>query len=627
MKAFQKFKQIDSLDSIQKKHREWLKDYEGKKYSIGEEGHHTKDFKWTETSYSDSKWMPSINMVGRLSNRLRIEFDDEEITKIPEHLNQVKEKLKEMNVGYIESTHNGKSNYLWIEFTKAIKDKEAKAFLEWIAPKGSIIDLNFASSRKVFPCLFATHWKHSLHREMPINFIEGEQIDFAPLNIATTTAGKVIEKIIEDGFQYSTFQKASSIFSKQGQAETFGTTQPLFYDRGGNFWLWNDYKWTRVDDTDILVMIADTTGQDTITSKSKTEILNALKQYGRKQIPEDIKPTWIQFKDKFVDILTGEEFEVSPKYFATNPIPYSLHKEKFENTPTIDKIFEQWVGKDYVQTLYEIISYCLLPEYPLHRIFCFIGGGMNGKSKFLELLRKFVGVENCCSTELDTLLNSRFEVTRLHRKLVCQLGETNFNEMSKTSMLKKLSGGDLIGFEYKNKDPLEAHNYAKILIATNNLPATTDKTVGFYRRWLIIDFPNQFSEKKDIIADIPEEEYQCLALKCTRILKDLLTIKEFHNEGSIQQRMEKYESKSNFLEQFIKEFTVEDNFDGYITKASFYKKFAEWCKENRHREMSETSLSLSMKKLGIESDRKRFDWMNDGKGGQARVWLGIKWLE
>ena len=78
------------------------------------------------------------------------------------------------------------------------------------------------------------------------------------------------------------------------------------------------------------------------------------------------------------------------------------------------------------------------------------------------------------------------------------MGETNFSELNKTSILKKLTGQDVIGFEYKNKNPFDGFNYAKILIATNNLPTTTDKTIGFYRRWFIIDFPNRFSEEKDI---------------------------------------------------------------------------------------------------------------------------------
>jgi len=428
--------------------------------------------------------------------------------------------------------------------------------------------------------------------------------------------------------KYVEIKNASQVFTPLNQAKQFNKIQPLFYDKNGLWWLWNtaEFKWEIVDEVDILNMIRDSTGEDIISPKNRTMILNSLKQEGRRMMPKPIKTSWIQFKDLIVDIETGEEFNASPKYFVTNPIPYSMNKERFINTPKMDKIFEEWVGKNSVQTLYEIIAYCLLPSYPIHRIFCFIGEGMNGKSKFLELLRKFIGSENCCSTELDILLNSRFEVTRLHKKLVCQMGETNFNEMSKTSLLKKLSGGDLIGFEYKNKNPFEEMNYAKILIATNNLPATTDKTIGFYRRWCIIDFPNQFTEKKDILTEIPEEEYGILAVKCLGILKDLLDKREFHNEGTLEQRKENYESKSNFLETFLKQSTDED-FNGYITKADFYKKFSSWSRENRHREMSETSVGLAMKKLGWESEKKYFDWLYDGKGGQARVWIGIKWRE
>jgi len=433
------------------------------------------------------------------------------------------------------------------------------------------------------------------------------------------------EGIIKDK---EAIEEASEIFTIKKQAQDFEKIQPLFYDKSGNFWLWNNHKtkWDRVDDIEILNMIQDSTGQDTISSKNRAEILNALKQEGRRRIPKDIKPNWIQFKDKIFDIKTGEEFEASPKYFVTNPIPYNLHKEKFVKTPVMDKIFEEWVGKDYVKTLYEIIAYCLLPAYPLHRLFCFVGAGMNGKSKFLDLLRKFIGKENCCSTELDVLLKSRFEVTRLHKKLICQMGETNFNEMSKTSMLKKLTGGDLIGLEYKNKDHFEDVNYAKVLISTNNLPPTTDKTIGFYRRWLIIDFPNRFSEKKDILEEIPEEEYEILAVRSTMLLKELLEKRSFHNEGSVEDRMEKYEAKSNFLGKFMELFIIEDG-DGYITKADFYKKFISWSKENRHRDMSETSVGLAMKNLNIESGKHYFDWLYDGKGGQARVWLNMKWKE
>ena len=105
----------------------------------------------------------------------------------------------------------------------------------------------------------------------------------------------------------------------------------------------------------------------------------------------------------------------------------------------------------------------------------------------------------------------------------------------------------------------------------------------------------------------------------------MLNIREFHNEGTIEERMAKYESKSNFVDLFIKEHTIED-LNGYITKSDFYKKFSAWSVDNRHREMSEISVSMFLKKIGWQEGRKYFDWLYDGKGGQARVWEGVKWV-
>jgi len=424
-------------------------------------------------------------------------------------------------------------------------------------------------------------------------------------------------------------ESLKGVMDKRSQAEHIIDIQPMYYDSSRIWWMWNRFKWRweRVDETDILNSINKLCDLNTINSKEKSELLEALKQESRLNKPKEIGKTWVQFEDTIYDIKSGKIFIASPEYFVTNPIPWRVHKDKLMETPTMDSIFEEWVGKENVKKLYEILAYSLLPDYPLHRIFCFIGSGMNGKSCFLTLLRRFVGEENCASTELDLLIsNPRFEITRLHKKLVCMMGETNFNEMSKTSMLKKLSGGDLIGYEYKNKDLLQDVNYAKLIIATNNLPTTTDKTIGFYRRWMIIDFPNQFSERGDVLSTIPNEEFESLALKCSFLLKDLLEERRFTNEGTIEERMEKYESKSNFLEGFLNEFT-DENLNEYITKKDFYKKFSAWCKESRHREMAENSVGLAMKKMGINSERKYFSWLFDGKGGQLPCWVGLKWKD
>jgi len=629
--AFQNFKEIEALKTVEEKHRGWLKDYEGLYFAIGKL---KRDLVlWSKEKdkyiYKDSLWKSwyiqgldfsylyalNINKIQRKKDRIVIEFDGD---KTHEHLETVYNLLKEKKWGFIRSTHKGKCDYLWVEFNRELTEKEVEKFLIYIAPENSEIDLNFKSDKKRFPILFAEHWKYGT-RELPTEYFEGSQIDFDSLNLKQATK-KAVQRITKDGY------KTAKVFSRRGQAEVFLEDNPLFYDKSGMFWKWDfeRYCYEITDEIDILNQISDELDVDTINSKARTEILNSLKQEGRKNTPKEIEPTWIQFKDKIVDIITGEQFEATPKYFVVNPIPWELNKENIEHTPTMDKIFEEWVGKDYVKTLYEIIAYSLIPNYPIHRLFCFIGGGLNGKSKFLELLRTFIGNINCCSTELDTLLTSRFEITRLHKKLICQMGETDFEEMSKTSILKKLTGGDLIGFEYKNKNPFEELNYAKILISTNNLPTTTDKTIGFYRRWLIIDFPNQFSEKKDILADIPKEEYENLALKSIILLKDLLIKREFHKEGNIQERKEKYENKSDFLQKFLDEF-VEEEINSEITTADFRKKFAAWCDSNKHRKIDDGTLGKKLKEKGYEKQRKYFGWMNNGNGGQLFCYLNIKW--
>jgi len=598
-------------------HRNWLKDKEGLIYSIALEGKHKMMWMTEKKKYKDSLYSPEINCIGRLKDELIIEFDGTTPLKYSEI---ILEKFRNNKWYFTLSTHKGRCNYIWCKFKRNISDKEAEKFLKWIAPEGSEIDLNFASSNKVFPVLYAVHWKHSYQRELPIEICDGEKIDYDSI---------FKDQKVENEFEYKTYKKDNpfEIFTKKRQAEQFYNEQPFFYDETGLWWIWDKeilcYKklW---DDIQILDLINNSLGVDVIKSNDKNEIINALKLIGRRHIPKPINPFWVQFRNEIFDIKTLNIINPTPEYFVVNPIPYKLHKDKFMNTPTLDRIFEEWVGKNYVKTLYEILAYCLLPNYPINRLFCFVGSGMNGKSKFLELLTKFIGDDNCTSTELDTLLNSRFEVTRLHKKLVCQMGETNFNEITKTSILKKLTGGDMIGFEYKNKNPFHDRNYAKIIISTNNLPTTTDKTIGFYRRWMIIDFPNEFSEQKDILLDIPEEEYESLALKCCFILRDLLDIRKFHNEGSVQDRLEKYEAKADFLKTFIEKF-LEEDVNGFVFSNEFNKRFNEWCNENRHRIMSDTSIALSLKQKGFEVGRKYFQWMFDGKGGQARGFLGLKW--
>ncbi len=366
----------------------------------------------------------------------------------------------------------------------------------------------------------------------------------------------------------------------------FWKINPFFYDETNIFWFWikEEYKWKMVDDVFMMSLLDKRLGfcGQTVSSSVKSNYLEAFKRVGRDHKPKPAPTKWVQFKDKAISLRSGNMYGITPDYFFTNPIPWEFGKS--EDTPIMDKLIVEWVGEEFKETAYEIIAYCCYSDYPIHIILCLVGCGRNGKSKFLGLINKFIGKENICSTELDVLLDSRFESFKLFKKLVCTMGETNFGVISKTSLLKKLTGQDLIGFEYKQKKPFDDYNYAKIIISSNSLPPSEDTSEGFYRRWLILDFPNIFPEGKDILKTIPDVEYNNLALKISKILPKLLEKGKFNKQGTIKERMEKYIMASNPLSFFIKEH-CKRGYDCFMRYSELYVAYRKYLHSIKRRKI------------------------------------------
>lgn len=397
----------------------------------------------------------------------------------------------------------------------------------------------------------------------------------------------------------------------------FHEEQPFFYDQNQLFWFWDkeSHKYILLDEIDLMNSLEKHLALNghTIKSHLKNEYLESFKRIGRQRIPKTPPEEWIQFTNKIINIHTGEQHKATPEYHFTNPIPQTIGES--DKTPILDKIFSEWVGKENVKLLKQIIAFCIVPKYFLHRIFFLVGSGCNGKGSFLEFLKNFIGISNTTSTSLELLLNNRFETVKLYKKLVCLMGETNYQRIEKSDLLKRLSGGDLIGFEFKNKQPFDEVNYSKLIIATNSLPMTLDKTKGFYRRMMIINFPNEFSEKKDVLKTIPLVEYHNLARACISLIPELWENREFHKEGSIEERKQRYEDLSDPLQKFLRTKTIEDP-NSYVFKYEFKDKFILFLSNNGYRIWNDKELGTHMKEKFQDAQRGDNNY---------RVWLGLKW--
>jgi len=422
------------------------------------------------------------------------------------------------------------------------------------------------------------------------------------------------------------FFKDSNFFEKN----------PIMYE-DKIWWRWDhqNKRWYIVDDVEIMLDFSNNfilrgSTSSVFHSNIRTAILNSLKQAGlifKKHFKKDIKPTWIVFRDCIVDIVTGEVMDHDFTFFAKNPIPYNFLAEDNFDTSKFDALFRSWVvgnGQDesWVDTLYELVAYSMLPDYPLETIFCLHGDGSNGKSSFIKLLVNFLGMYNVSATELSLLSNpnSRFETTALQGKLVCLMSELDDAQIKNTSLLKKLVGNkEVIRAEYKGKGHIEFINYAKIIMSTNVIPDTADKTDGFYRRWLVIDFPNKFeSTNGDILNQLTEQDYSALARKSIAVLKKILEKNTFTNLGTIKQRKQRYEDKANPLKRFIDEQCI-INPNTEIPVFEFFEAVTSYFSEKGYRQITKAKLSRLMKENGFESEPRH----NPDVNKTWRYYIGI----
>lgn len=424
---------------------------------------------------------------------------------------------------------------------------------------------------------------------------------------------RALEAIKKDSTEIG-YREAASIYIE---------LNPTYYDKQRNWWVWNDEikRWEKDDETTILKHTEDCLGKKDYTIKNKRFILEALQQESRFNIPEPLPDTWIQFEDTLIDFTNQKEYPSTPAWFTVNPLPYKPGPT--EDTPTMDKLFTEWVGEKYVKTLYEVLAYCCYRKYPIHVAIALVGSGRNGKSSFLKVLTKFLGQENCADSNIHQMSTDKFEIFNIYQKLACIMGETNFKVLEDSQTFKKITSGDLVSFQAKHKGSFSDYSYATVVIASNSLPISADTSDGWYRRWLRIKFPNEFPEGPDPTENIPEEEYHALSRKVIYILPKLLEKKTFTNQGTIEERKQMYISDSNPLMEFIQSCCNTSDQNGYVRYSEMYMRYCEYLKSKKKRRVSHKEFTSVLQDEGFEIIKTTKPDLKTGEYINGRFVYGI----
>jgi len=317
----------------------------------------------------------------------------------------------------------------------------------------------------------------------------------------------------------------------------------------------------------------------------------------------------------------GTEYKLLPHSLAFGytyrlPVKYNPEAEH----PKIEKFISEIVSKENRQILYEIPASCLLQNPNYHYAYILVGTGSNGKSTYLKLIEKFLGKENISGVSLQELCEDRFKAAQLVGKLANIHADLPKYPLKYSGKFKILTGGDRLTVERKYKDPFEFTNTARLIFAANELPEVTDQSYAFWRRWIVVEFPNKFSQNPSLLEELTTEEelsglLNSVLLALTRIeIRGQLTKTE-----TVDKIMETWMKRANSVFAFVKD-CIEVEVNSYETKDDVYECYVRYCESNDLRVFSKNIFGQELQKHvpGVKSSQKRL------RGQIVRVWLGIK---
>ncbi len=343
----------------------------------------------------------------------------------------------------------------------------------------------------------------------------------------------------------------------------------------------------------------------------------------------------VPIRSGILNILTKEVYPFSPKKIFFNKLPIEYIPKK--DCPKIKENFKKIMkDEDDVKLLFEIFGYLLLNENKFERAFMFVGKGRNGKTKFLELIKKFLGIDNCSALPLKAMVEDSFTIHELFGKRANLSGDLSFTDLKDTGILKMLIGRDFIQAKRKFLNDVKFTNSAKLFFACNELPKIYDMTDGFWTKWVLIEFPYQFMTQEQI-NELPKEEQTNKKIINTEIIKELTSPDEL--SGLLNQALEGLarilknnnfsysKSTKEIREAWIRQsdsFTsfcmdeIEENNDGRIGKKELRKEFNKYCKKFRLKGCSDKYIKIVLENMFGVVDVEGYY-----KDDRERMWLGI----
>lgn len=341
------------------------------------------------------------------------------------------------------------------------------------------------------------------------------------------------------------------------------------------------------------------------TKTPRAEVIRYLEIKTNEMGTSDAK--YLVLKNGILDIENNKLTEFTPDLVVQNKIPVNYNPSAYDET--LDKTLNKICCNDTKlrMLIEEMIGYCLYRRNELGVCFILTGGGSNGKSTLLDVLKKLFGKENLSSVDLKEL-NDRFKTFQLEGKLV-NIGDDISNEyIPDNSTFKKLVTGETVNVERKGSDPFDFDNYSKLIFSCNEMPRINDISNGLKRRLIFIPFNAEFL-KTDPDFD-PFIKYKLLSQSSLEYLlkigldglKRILINNFFTIPKSVENAKLEYEKTNNPVIGFLDEGKVENELTQDV-----YLQYQTYCISSGLKPLSKVTFTREICKHGYKTKQIKLD--------------------
>ena len=263
--------------------------------------------------------------------------------------------------------------------------------------------------------------------------------------------------------------------------------------------------------------------------------------------------------------------------------------------PEVALFVQRWIG------------YCLTGDTGEQQAVLFYGGGANGKSTLINVLRGLLG-EYCGTLPVEALLEDERgksggqaspEMARLPAVRLVFAAEPEKRRRLSTSALKAMTGGEPMLVRDNYRGFFELHPVFKIFLSFNARPVVPADDEGMWRRLLLVPF----------LVQIPKERR--IARYEDRLLEEAPGILNWALDGyrmwretglappdAVKAATEDYRRDSDPIGEFLADAT-EAMPSGSVTAAKLYRAYQTWCERNAQDAWSGTRFGKALVERGL----------------------------